>query len=181
MLGPQLAHLLGGDGVRERAGRDSGNQHLLVGIQELRGLAHEIDRAEDDLPGRMIHRLAAQGVGVTDEVPDPVHDVRGLIRVSQDDRVLLLLQSVDLKGGGCDLLAILHVPAESLELFVEPPGLFGDFVSRDMHANTLRGKSGRAPPPFLCFDLMATGGSPPCSRSRFSRRPAPGRCRDRRQ
>ncbi len=119
----QSAHLLGGNGICQRTSCHPGNQDLFVGIQQLRGLSHEIDRAKNDRFGGMLCRHTTQAIRVTDVVANSVHDIGSLIGMSQNDGFVLLLESIDLQRSRCNEFAVLHLPTELVKLPVETPSL----------------------------------------------------------
>ncbi len=92
----QQPHVLAGDGGGERAaGAQVRDQHGLVGIEDLRGLGHEVHAALHDDVGVDLRRLARELERIADEVGDAVVDFRRLVVVRQDDGVALLLERVD--------------------------------------------------------------------------------------
>ncbi len=93
MLGAQQPHICRGDQLGERAsGFHVGDQHGLLGVQQLRRLGHEMDAGEHDHVGVGARRLARKRQAVADDVGHGVEDVRGLVVVREDDRVPLTLQ-----------------------------------------------------------------------------------------
>ncbi len=92
----QHAHVLGRDGGGQRAaGPEVGDEHRLVGIEQLRGLGHEVHaRLHDDL-GIGARRFLGELQAVATDVADAVEDLRRHVVVRQDDGVALLLQVVD--------------------------------------------------------------------------------------
>ena len=70
-------------------------QHALRWAEHLGGLGHEVDAAEDDRRGRHLCGVACQLQAVAGEIGDvlniPIH-----VKVSEDRRVLFLLQPFDL-------------------------------------------------------------------------------------
>src|SRR5690606_466588 len=97
--GLEGAYIVGGDrGGEGAAGLLRGEEDLPVGVQDLGGLGHEADAAEDYRVGVGLHRLAAELEGVSGEVADRVEE-RGLhIVVAEDDGAALGLELIDLPG-----------------------------------------------------------------------------------
>ena len=88
-----LADLLGGaHGGHGALGLGLGQEHLLGRGEDLRGLPHEGDTAENDDVCIRSGGLLRQSEGVPDIVRYVLHLGGGVV-VGQDDRVLLLLQS----------------------------------------------------------------------------------------
>ena len=93
----QQAHVGAGDGGGERAaGFEIGDQHRLVGRQDLRRLGHEVDAGLDDDLRVGLGRFARELERVADEIGDAVEDFGRLIIVREDDGAALFLQAVDL-------------------------------------------------------------------------------------
>ena len=91
-----LAELIRWTAIGQRAPRvEIGEQHLLVGVEDLRRLGHEMDAAEGDdfrlRPGRLLRELQ----GVADEVRQ-ILDVGVLVVMSEDHRIELFAQPLDL-------------------------------------------------------------------------------------
>ena len=92
----QQPHVGAGDRGGERAaGPHVRDQHQLVGIEQLRGLGHEVDAALDDDVGVGLRRLLGELQRVADDVGDAMEDLRRLVVVRQDHRVAGLLEVVD--------------------------------------------------------------------------------------
>ena len=92
----QQPHVGGGDRLGERAARlHVGDQHHLVGIEDFRGLRHEVHAALNDDVRVRLGRLAGELERIPDHVGDAIVDFRRLIIVRQDDRVALALERVD--------------------------------------------------------------------------------------
>ena len=92
----QQAHVVAGDGGGERAaGAQIRDQHGLVGIEDLRGLGHEMHAALHDDVGVDLAGLARKLQRVADEIGDAIVDFRRLVIVREDDGVALFLQRVD--------------------------------------------------------------------------------------
>jgi hypothetical protein len=72
----------------------AGEDDFGFGIDQLGGLGHEPDPAEDDQPGAHRTGLAGELQRVADEVGDVV-DVRNLVVVGEDDRANRGLQVAD--------------------------------------------------------------------------------------
>ena len=84
------AHVGGRDRGGERAaGAEIGHEHGLLGIEQLRGLGHEVDAGQDDHPGIGAHRLARERQAVAGDVGDAVENLRRLVIVREDDGVAL--------------------------------------------------------------------------------------------
>ncbi len=90
------------------AGVHVGQDHDLLGRQDLRRLGHEADAAKGDHVGVGLRRLARQIEAVADEIGE-VLDLRLLVIMGEDHRVALALQPIDLgeqveafQAGGLD-------------------------------------------------------------------------------
>jgi len=88
------------------AGVQIGEQHLLVGVQDLGRLGHEVNAAEDDHLGLGGGRLLRELQRVAHEIRD-VLDLRVLVVVGEDHRVQLLAQALD---PAQERLALRHGP-----------------------------------------------------------------------
>ena len=89
------------EAASEQPARAVGNEHGLLGVEQLRRLGHEMDAGEHDHRGIRPHRLARQRQAVADDVGDAMEDLRRLIVVREDDGVALALQGencVDVRG-----------------------------------------------------------------------------------
>ena len=96
MLRAEGCELLGRAAVLEAAaGVHVGQDHSLVGAQDLCGLGHEAHAAEGDHLGIGLRRLAAEFERVADEI-GKILNLRLLVIMGQDHRVTLLAQAVDL-------------------------------------------------------------------------------------
>jgi hypothetical protein len=104
-----------------------GNQHDLIGIENLGGLGHEVHATLDDDRSLRLRRLARECEAIADDVGDAVVDFRCLIIVRQDHRAARLLERVDR----------LHIGREErpldrwhhgLDALVEVSGLARDLV-----------------------------------------------------
>ncbi len=96
ILTTQQPHVGGGDRGRERtAGLAVGDQHDLVGIEDLRSLGHEVHAALHDDVGIDLAGFARELQAVADEVGDAMIDFRCLVVVRQDDGVALALERID--------------------------------------------------------------------------------------
>ena len=97
-------HIGCSDRIRQRtAGLEIGDQHGLLGIEQLRRLGHEVDAGEHDDIGVDLGGFARQQQAVTDDVGDAVEDFRRLVIMRQDHGVALALQfenGVDVVGEG---------------------------------------------------------------------------------
>ena len=87
---PQLAHILCRDRLGQgAAGLGIRDEHRLARIEEFGGLGHEVHAGEHDHVGIGVHRLTRQRQAVADDVGHRVEDLRRLVVVGQDDRVVL--------------------------------------------------------------------------------------------
>ena len=92
----QGAHIGASDRGRKRtAGAAIGDQHHLVGIEQLRGLGHEMHAALHDDLGVGLRRLAGELERVADHVGDAMEDLRRHVIVRQHDGVARALEIVD--------------------------------------------------------------------------------------
>ena len=141
----QQPHVLAGDGGGERAaGAHVRDQHGLVGVQDLRGLGHEMHAALHDDVGVDLRRLARELERIADEVGDAVVDFRRLIIVRQDDGVALPLQLVDRLHIGREERP-LDRRDDGLDALVEMRGLAADLLvpferGHRQHAEPARGR-----------------------------------------
>ena len=104
VLGLPGAQLVGGDRVGQRAaGVRVGDQHGLLGREDLRRLGHEVHAGEDDRGGVAGRGDAGEGERVADVVGD-VLDLRRLVVVRQEDGVLLGGEPADLVAPGLPLV-----------------------------------------------------------------------------
>ena len=109
VLGLPGAQLVGGDRVGQRAaGVRVGDQHGLLGRQDLRRLGHEVDAGEDDRGGVAGRGDPGEGEGVAHVVGD-VLDLRRLVVVRQDDGVALGGEPADLGAPGGPLVVATSV------------------------------------------------------------------------
>ena len=92
--------------LQAAAGVHVGQDHDLVGRQDLRRLGHEADAAEGDDVGVGRLRLAAEIEAVADEIGN-VLDFGRLVIMGEDDGVALLAQPVDL-GAQVEALQARH-------------------------------------------------------------------------
>src|SRR6266508_199563 len=91
-----VPQLVGRDRRCERtAGVEVGNEHGLVRREDLRGLGHEVDAAEDDRVGIGRGRLAGQAERVAHEVRDVLY-IRHLVVVREDHGTALLRERTHL-------------------------------------------------------------------------------------
>ena len=96
MRRPERRELVGRAAVLEAAaGVHVGQDHRLLGAQDLRGLGHEANAAERDHVGVGRRRLARQIEAVADEIGE-VLDLRLLVIMGEDHRVALALEALDL-------------------------------------------------------------------------------------
>ncbi len=92
----QEADVLAGDRGGERAaGTQIRNQHDLVGVQEFRGLGHEVDAGLHDDAGLGLGGLARELQRVADEIGDAIINLGRLVIMREDDGVARLLRLVD--------------------------------------------------------------------------------------
>ena len=90
------AEAIGRAAVGERAaGLHVGHHHDLVGVQDLRGLGHEVHAGEEDDVGVRLLGFLRELERVAEEVGD-VLDVALLVVVGEQDRVALALEAADL-------------------------------------------------------------------------------------
>ena len=80
------------ESASEQPAPQIGDQHGLVGIEQFRGLGHEMHAGQNDDVGIDVHRLARKGQAVADDVGDAVENLRRLIIMRQDDRVAAAFQ-----------------------------------------------------------------------------------------
>jgi len=91
-------HVLRVDRLGERtAGLEIRQQNRFLGIQNRRGLDHEMHATENDDVGIRPRRFARQPERITDEVSDILH-LWPLVAMCQDDRKTLLLESENLSN-----------------------------------------------------------------------------------
>ncbi len=91
MLSFHPSQIGSGAGVGERAtGIQIRKENLLVGIEDLGGLSHEVDAGENDDVGIRLRRLPCQSKRVAYIISN-VLDVRLLVVMRQQDGILLLL------------------------------------------------------------------------------------------
>ena len=83
------------DSASEQPASASGNQHDLVGIEELRRLGHEMHARHDDDARVALGRLARERQAVADHVGNAMEDLWRLVVVREDDRVALALEPED--------------------------------------------------------------------------------------
>ena len=95
MTAAEVGEGVGGAGVGQAAaGLQIRQQHGLVGIEDLGGLRHEVNAAEDDHLRIGAGGLAGEFEGVTDEIGAVLNGVL-LVVVRQDHRVALVPQAID--------------------------------------------------------------------------------------
>ena len=97
---------VGGDRVGERAARgEMREEDRLPRVEDLRGLRHEEDAAEDDQILVAALGLEGEAERVAHEVGDSL-DLGQLVVVGEDHRVLLVLQAADLRAQRPDLVLV---------------------------------------------------------------------------
>ena len=112
-----LAQLLGRDRRGQRAaGAQIGDQHRLLGREDLRRLGHEVDAAEDDRLGVGRGRLAREAERVADVVGHVLH-LGHLVVVGEDHRVALRARARGSPPGACAV--------SRAAVVIRPPGRRG--------------------------------------------------------
>ena len=97
----EQADVLTGDGSRQRAtGAKVRDQDLLLGIDDLRRLGHEVHAAQHDDVGIRFAGLLRQAQGIPRIVGHAVINLGRLVIVGQDYRVALNLQFIDERDVG---------------------------------------------------------------------------------
>ncbi len=98
MLVAEPGDVVGGDGLRQRAaGPEVGDQHGLVGVEDLGRLGHEVHAGHDDDVGVGLRGHPGQLERVAPQVGDAVEDVGRHVVVGEHDRVAAPLQLADLR------------------------------------------------------------------------------------
>jgi hypothetical protein len=97
VLGLPRAQRVGGAGVGERAaGVLVGQDDRLLRVEDLRGLRHEMDAAEEDQLGIALGLRGAREVERVPEVVGEVLDLGVLVVVREDHRTARTLEPIDL-------------------------------------------------------------------------------------